>query len=509
MRTRLLALAVLLSLALAISAAPGGADAADIGFSVSLAPKPLRPISTGFLGLALEYRSIPEYVPGSGPVDPVLLALVRAMTPQGGTVIRIGGQSTDRTWWPISHYRQPPGITYDLSESWLTDTTDLIKATGARVILGIELEANQPKIASVEANHLLALGRPNIEAMEIGNEPNLYDTIPWYRELNGRPIPWYSHDGTPVYARGRGYGPAQYRADLTREAKAIPDIPLAGPDAGTIAMLDNFGQLVSPHSQERIITWHDYGLNQCVTNPRSPQYPTVPHLLTTFASRGPLSGIGPEVALAHRNGATFRIDEMGSITCNGRAGVSNTFASALWVMDALFAIANDGIDGVNLHTFPGLVNDLFDFARRHGRWIGMVRPLFYGVMMFARAAPPGSRLVTIRSDDAGAVRAWATLGTDHAVRVLLINDNLRGSDTVRITVPGRTANASLERLSAPSAYATGHVSIGGRGFGPATSTGTLRPAKLQTVTARSGYTVSLPAASAALLTVPSNASAGR
>ena len=34
-----------------------------------------------------------------------------------------------------------------------------------------------------------------------------------------------------------------------------------------------------------------------------------------------------DVARAHGAGASFRIDEMNSVTCNGRAGVSNTMAS--------------------------------------------------------------------------------------------------------------------------------------------------------------------------------------
>ena len=38
------------------------------------------------------------------------------------------------------------------------------------------------------------------------------------------------------------------------------------------------------------------------------------------------------------DGATFRIDEMGSVTCNGHVGVSNTMASALWATGALFSV---------------------------------------------------------------------------------------------------------------------------------------------------------------------------
>ena len=43
---------------------------------------------------------------------------------------------------------------------------------------------------------------------------------------------------------------------------------------------------------------------------------------------------------------------MNSVACGGKAGVSDTFASALWALDALFAVARSGADGVNLHMFP-------------------------------------------------------------------------------------------------------------------------------------------------------------
>ena len=55
---------------------------------------------------------------------------------------------------------------------------------------------------------------------------------------------------------------------------------------------------------------------------------------------------------------------MNSVTCAGRSGVSDAFASALWALNALFEAGADGIDGVNIHTFPGTANELFSFRRR-------------------------------------------------------------------------------------------------------------------------------------------------
>jgi hypothetical protein len=89
------------------------------------------------------------------------------------------------------------------------------------------------------------------------------------------------------------------------------------------------------------------------------------------------------------------------------------------------------------------------------------------------------------------------------VRVLLINDSLSSAAVTQVRAPsGYGAHpGTIERLLASSAYAKGGVSLGGRRFGT-TLTGVLRAPKLETDRVRSGtYTVSLPAASAALLTL--------
>jgi hypothetical protein len=225
-----------------------------------------------------------------------------------------------------------------------------------------------------------------------------------------------------------------------------------------------------------------------------------------FASRNDVNGIGPYVALAHRNGAAYRIDEMGSITCNGRVGVSNTLASALWAMDALFTMAADGVDGVNLHSYPNSANGLFDFSLAHGHWQASVHPLYYGALMFAQAAPAGSRLLRVVSGDTGPLRAWATIAPDHRVRVLLINDSLSASAAAVVRTPVVPGKASVEPLRASSAYATSGVSLGGRSFGAATSTGVLPLPRAQTVTPRGGaYSLTLTPGSAALLTLAPSA----
>jgi hypothetical protein len=486
---------------LVTAAAPAGAYVFRLGVTAAAHG---RPVPSNFLGLAVEFNEIPQLAPSirnKPAVNPVFAQLVKNLNPAGRPNIRIGGQSTDRAWWPVRGMGRPLGVTYDLNTRWTAAARALAQSTGAQYLLGINLEANRTRISQVEAAQLAGrIGSRYIGDLEIGNEPDLYSLIPWYKNAGGRPLPWYSHTGTPVFSRPATYSPQDYLAELTRTLKVVPGLPVAGPETGQPPWANAFAKLLSPRSRVRMLTSHAYGLNQCIHDRTSPAYPTVPNLLSLYASRTEVSGIAPYVALAHRNGAQYRIDEMGSITCNGRLGVSNTLASALWVMDALFTMAADGVDGVNLHTYPNSTNGLFDFSLAHGHWQSSVHPLYYGALMFAQAAPAGARLLHVVSSSQGPLRAWATRAPDHRLRVLLINDSLTSSALAVVRTPVVPGPASLERLRASSAYATSGVTLGGRTFGAATTTGILAPPAPQAVAPHGGaYSVTLPASSAALL----------
>jgi hypothetical protein len=107
------------------------------------------------------------------------------------------------------------------------------------------------------------------------------------------------------------------------------------------------------------------------------------------------------------------------------------------------------------------------------------------------------------SGSQGPLRGWATRAPDHRIRVLLINDSLTSSALAEVRTPVAPGPASLARLRAASAYATSGVTLGGRTFGAATATGVLAPPVPQPVSPHGGaYSVTLPAGSAALLTLP-------
>jgi hypothetical protein len=251
-----------------------------------------------------------------------------------------------------------------------------------------------------------------------------------------------------------------------------------------------------------LVTAHRYPLNRCFTPVTSNTYPTIRHLLATASSAGLANTIARDVVIAHAHGLPLRVDELNSVACEGKRGVSNTFASALWALDALFQMARVGVDGVNIHTLPGSQYQPFVVTRANGSWRGRVEPEYYGMLMFSEAAPPGSRLLALSGSLGGQIRTWATRAPDGRVRVVLINDYTRKRRYVAVRIAGMSRPAALSRLWAPSIAATTHVTVGGQSFGPNTSTGLLpgQSRKIAVVPVAGRYAVRLPPATAAMLT---------
>ncbi|HTU95583.1 MAG TPA: glycosyl hydrolase family 79 C-terminal domain-containing protein [Solirubrobacteraceae bacterium] len=477
----------------------------DPTVSVTVGSRPAGPpIPSGFLGFSFEFQAVRAYT-GSDPahVNPVLVQLIRNLSPGQPPVLRIGGNSTDIA------YVTGPGVTplryvgYHLTPSWLATTGALAKATGARMIMGLNLAANDPALDAAEVrDYVQALPQGSIDAVEIGNEPNIYNKITVY----------HTASGAPVRARPRTFGYAQFRRQFQAIARRTLPLKLAGPalavgpTAGPGSWVQSVPDLLRRQPRLTTMTVHRYPLRNCFVPPRSPQYPTIAHLLSSYSTVTLTAGLKRWIALAHAQGRRLRVDELNSVACRGKAGVSDTFASALWVTDALFSLARAGVDGVNLHTLPDAAYELFAFTHRGADWQARVRPIYYGLQLFAQAAPAGARLLSVsrRGADAG-LSVWATRAPDRSLRVVVINKSRAQRKTVTVRLPaGAGTTATVERMLAPSAAAKQGVSLGARTYGATTQTGQLRPARVAAATVTRGrVTLSVPRASAALLTVGS------
>jgi hypothetical protein len=276
---------------------------------------------------------------------------------------------------------------------------------------------------------------------------------------------------------------------------------LAGPAAGSRKWLGYVGEFISAEPRVRIVTLHRYPLQRCYVAPGARTYPTIAHLLAPASTTGLAASVARDVRLAHARGLRVRIDEVNTISCGRVPSVDESFASALWVLQTLFAFARTGADGVDLHTYAGSPYALFKFHHRDGAWRAVVYPEYYGLLMFAQAAPPGSRLLAITGAQRAGIGAWATRTRHGQVRVVVTNTH-RQSRTLAVRIPGGMAGATVERLLAPSLRARSSVTIGGQSLS-CTGRTALSPEELDVTRVPrrgSAYLVKIPAGSAALLT---------
>ena len=229
---------------------------------------------------------------------------------------------------------------------------------------------------------------------------------------------------------------------------------------------------------------------------------SIPALLSTSAATSASSIISSYVQNAHSKGLTFRISEMNSADCSGVPGVSDTFASALWVMDGLFHLANVGVDGVNIFTDEGDAFDLFGFTTTSAPYhISFVGPEYYGTLVFQQATQNGAKLLPVTLTTSSNISVWATVDATSTVRVLVINKDQSATGNVNITLSG-FGNGTLSMLVAPSVSSKTGVTWAGQTFDGSTD-GTIQGTESTTTVMPSSnvYTFSMAPTSAALLTV--------
>jgi hypothetical protein len=452
----------------------------------------MTPVPRSFLGLSTEYWSLPQWA-SRMPLLERVFSLVH-VPGSGPLVLRVGGDSADHSFWDPDQSRAPRWA-FSIEPSLLAQTRQLVRGLGVRLILDLNLITDSPVRATQWAQAAeAALPRGSIVGFEIGNEPDIYTYQAWLaitagRQYLGRALP--SSLTAASYAR-------DFRAYSVALRPVAPNAVLAGPalarptrDAGWARTL-----IARDRGSVGMVTVHRYPLSGCARHRSSSAYPTVGRLLSPELAQGMAAALRPVINAAHDAGLPLRMTELNSINCGGRPGVSDTFATALWAPNALFALLHAGVDGVNLHVRADTINA--PFALNAG---GLeARPLLYGLILFRRALGPRARLIipVTHARSALDLAAYAVRTGADTLHVVLIDTGAR-SVRVALRLPA-IADATVQRLTAPSATARSGVTFGGRRLDR--DGDWLGPAVDQLVAPRGGvYTVDVRHASAALVSV--------
>jgi hypothetical protein len=453
--------------------------------------QPVRAIPASFLGVSTEYWTLPLWE-SHGKLPARVLSLLQ-VPGDGRLILRIGGDSSQRTFW-VKSTRGAPTWTYLLTPQWFAQTRQLVARTGARVILDLNtitgtLSDAEGLVRAAESR----LPRGSIIGFEIGNESDLYLRDYWLDTIDH---PWADAAVAPAAITASDYA-RQFAAYAAEVRRVAPGVPLLGPTIGNSLYSERWIRtlLADPHPGLGTVSGHWYPYSGCA-RPGRPSYPSIAKLMDGNVAANMARGMAPVLRVIHRMGLKFRLTELNSVTCGGLRGVSNTFATALWTPDALFRLLGAGVDGINIHVREDAVNQAFAI-RKFGL---QAQPLLYGMLLFDRMLGPDSQLVRVhlaahrvRHFDVYAVRVA------HDVLHVLAIDKSGSAVRLDLVLPA-TADATVQRLLAPSVSARYGVSLDGQWLGRdarwhgRASDERIKPGEY-------GYQLTVPRYSAALMTV--------
>jgi hypothetical protein len=348
----------------------------------------------------------------------------------GPSLLRIGGSSVDQFVWTPNG----AGRTYlQVAPSDVASLAAFVKAAGWQCLYGINLGgaatgATTPALAAEEVAYAVEQFGSSLYGIEIGNEPDVYGIAGSYYAGN-----WSLAQYLTLWG--------QFRSAILA---TTPGAQITGPAASynVSTWTIPYGQAVAPQGEITALTQHYYRASgQAPTS-------TAAFLVT------PDTNLIAELAIlktgAKSSGVPYRMTECNSYYAGGASGVSNSYASSLWVIDFLFNCAQGGALGVNLHgggNSPGYT-PIAD-------WNGIVqdaRPEYYGVLFFTLAGP-GTLYSTQLSAGSLNVTAYAVEAASGNLNLVIVNKDPVQNLQLTIQLPQPASSATLLEMTQLSAGA--------------------------------------------------------
>lgn len=428
-------------------------------------------IPSNFTGLGFEISSVATDTLLNS-ANRTYVQLVRTLSRHG--VIRVGGNTSDYSMFkPQGKLLSTPKGTIINQES-LERLGSFLDATGWELIWGLNLGSGTTQDAVEEARVVARIAKDKLLAFEIGNEPDLF-----------------VHEGH----RPGGYSYENYLEEYRRFKAAVraalPGVPFAGPDvAGDNEWVKRFAKDES--RDLKLLTHHYY--RGGASNPAS----TLDLLLHSDPKLASTLAILRQVSeQAH---LPFRICETNSFSGGGKPGVSNTFGSALWMLDYMLTVAWGGGSGVNIETGVNQLDFISSYSPIHDDRKGgySATPDYYGMLAFVHAGR-GEKLALDYDPGAINLTAYATLQGQHRLIVTIVNKDASQNAEVEIVPKQHFSRASAMRLMGPSLESQEEVTFAGA---PVAVDGTWHPAKVESIRLHDNVgRILVPAGSAVVVTV--------
>ncbi len=444
--------------------------------SLSIGTTTTGSIGPAFAGLSYEKNTI--YTPLFTGSNTNLIAMFKRLGP---SIMRIGGNSVDKTVWNAAGPGQTSG---QVAPSDIAALAAFIKATGWQILYGINLGGSAtgvqtPALAAAEVAYAVQQFGSSLLGIEIGNECDLYGNTGNYYAGN-----WSLTQFETLWS--------QYRNAILA---ASPSVSITGPASASSesSWTIPFGEHVTK-SQITLLTQHYYRANgQLPTS-------TVDFLITPDANL--LKDLATLQTGAQTIGLPYRMAECNSYYNGGAPNVSNAYASALWIIDYLFNCAQNGATGANLH--GGGDSTGYTPIANSGATVVEARPEFYGMLLFTLAGQ-GTLLQTTLAVGTLNVTAYAVKTSSGGLNLVIVNKDPSQNLNLTIQAGQTIQSASLLTLTqstsgaAPSLSAPEGVTIQSASVN---ADGTFAPAPAYTVTpAGTQLTCYVPFLSAVLLQI--------
>lgn len=430
---------------------------ATVGFSGTGVP-----LNPSFVGLSYEKKQLTTSL-----FDATNAPLLRLFHMIGPAVIRIGGGTVDLTNWNGTSGTTP--ITPSEVDSFAAFIDGL--PADWRVLYGINLETNTPANAADEAAYAANDLGTRLLGFELGNEPEFYwnysTFLPnWVQEESAITTTVPGWDGG---AGSRGW--IMDGADAGQGQLAAYTDPFASNESGIVSLL----------TQHYYVAGAPGGTMQTML-----RYPnaTLDNLVTNIVG-----------AAKGNQSLGARITECGSYSSGGILGVSNAFGAALWSLDFMFTVAENGGQGVNFH---GGGKSPYSPINDNGTAVTSVGPEFYAMKMFSMIPRGGSVLpATVTLDTSANFTAYGVQGADGTVSALLNNKEVNDTVTVNVNLGSGVSSVALVSLAAPNLFDSTGLTLGGATIG---TDGKWNGGVQAVLTATDGQlTVTVPPATAYLL----------
>jgi hypothetical protein len=174
------------------------------------------------------------------------------------------------------------------------------------------------------------------------------------------------------------------------------------------------------------------------------------------------------MSVSRRRQTRFRMDETNTVSCGGRAGVSDTFASALWATGYITQAIAAGAVGINLQGNPANCRGYSPVCASSpaalARGALRAQPEWYALLLTRSLVgyrPLHTRIVAPTNPN---LVVAALRGAGGVVKFVIVDDEPAGAPSlaVRLHAGRRLRTASVLTLSAPAPDSRSGVRLGWR-----------------------------------------------